>query len=760
MNLETPGGKNEYGTPKKDIEDAVVIEEVSVDKEVKETVSLSEESEETTELKVIESLNTPEEVEEAFLVAKAEFEKLIEGKEETDTIKSAKNLFVLFDRVSKQDETIEKNIKSKYLKGLRLFIDELRSETVVQAQQQSEENVIPQTTEEKPNPTEKVEGEEQKPKRWELLLHKKTEYKEKQAEFDQKLEEFYKSYDSNYLKKAGRFFGFQPDLPHELIDLNVKCRELKKDYVTNLDLSIKNRYGEKHEKKSDDFNIAFANKFILRPNKEFLDKQEVYLLNEKQREQRNRILEKLNKNKQTIRIGTIILAGAAGAFTGGLSAGLSLATFQSVKMVSSIFASTAAGLGVKNLLQKGVDKAYANVEDLKKSFSVDDLDNLEKELLLAEKTKRGAERTQMVASAGAAFVAGGVAGYGLHNTDFSQLFSGKGADSVAVESADNSSHFAGSGPQIDMSGEGESFASLYSVDNNPEVELSIENGVETQAIYTVQKDDTLWDIVETKYEDKLSDLSEVEKNRVIGTLLDKTRGDTELLKSLELKSHDNIDLIYTGEKINLTALGKELDKLVEIEREGNLPIPVKSIKLDVVNIEPELKKIVMKVPEVVHPQPISHESVSINNVPPEDVVGIKTPPPPQGLTNPNNYFNTLPYMDEVKRVFGNEQNFHRVLGREVLGVDEKAYYWLAPRGQFTSPYEFFKFMPIEDIEKLSQDPNARFNIQQYGMKYESFLAWVDKIKEIKATGLPSNPGTHLSDLFSRYVVELRAGRIK
>ncbi|KXJ97837.1 MAG: hypothetical protein UZ19_OD1000901 [Parcubacteria bacterium OLB19] len=763
MNLEVISSKNTQETPKKDIEDAVVVEEVSGAKKEVETVNVSEESEEVAELKAIESLNTLEEVEEAFLVAKAEFEKLIEGKEETDTIKSAKSLFVLFDRVSKQDETTEKNIKNKYLKGLRLFIDELRSETVVEAQQQSEENVIPQTTEEKPNPTEKVEGEEQKPKRWELLLHKKTEYKEKQAEFDQKLEEFYKSYDSNYLKKAGRFFGFQPDLPHELIDLDVKCRELKKDYVTNLDLSIKNRYGEKHEKKSDAFNIAFANKFILKPNQKFLEKQESYLLNEKQREQRDRILKTLSANKQSIRLGIIVLAGVSGALTGGLSAGLSLATFQGVKMVGSIFASTATGLGVKNLLQKGVDKAYANAEDLKKNFSVDDLDNFEKELLLAEKTKRGAERTQMVASAGAAFVAGGVASYALHNTDFSQLFSGKGANSVAVESADSGSRFAGSGPKIDMSGEKDAFLSDDGVVSAPTASsagLSTESVTETPEIYSVERGDTLWQIMEKRYASELDGLSTVEKNRVLDTLFDKVRDDAGLLKSLELKSHDNIDLIYTGEKINLTALGKELERMADIERgEGVLPPYVKQSSLPVQDGGGVVQQIPIKSQEV--PDSVVKTESPLPKVVISEPAPISPdiPPPPKGLP-PDNYFKTPSYTEEVKRVFGGEQHFNRVLGREILDVEKRAYDWLTPRERFTSPYEFFKVMKIEDIERLSQDPNVRIHVQQYGMKYEAFLAWVDKIREMKASGLPSTPGTYLSDLFSRYMVEKFSGRIK
>lgn len=861
MNLETSGGKKEHKTPKTDIEDAVVVEEVSGAKKVEETVNLPEESEEK-ELKVIESLNTPEEVEEAFLVAKEKFKKLA-NEVEGNNVDFGRSVIHLFEGVNHSyDENVIKNLKIQYLKRLYKCIDELtvtvtgeKKAEVTPLNNVEKNKELDQRFEEyrikfesfpdgvsfeapmavqlasnliekyqkiknqtlnddlilekekliynlglriselqvalspkqeslvKPEEKQNEDSSEYKEKRKEFLVAKK-EYQEKQNEYEEKLDTFYKSYDSKFFNKAARFFGFQPDLPPELIDLDIECRNLRKTYAKSLNFALKERGKQTYTKtetvdgkentieiknkernieSSDSAKIAFSNKFILRPNKEFLDKQEVHLLNEKQRQQRNRILEKLSKNKQAIRIGTIILAGVAGTITGGLSAGLSLATFQGVKMVGSIFASTATGLGVKNLLQKGVDKAYANAEDLKKNFSVDDLDNFEKELLLAEKTKRGAERTQMVASAGAAFVAGGVASYALHNTDFSQLFSGKGANSVAVESADSGSRFAGSGPKIDMSGEKDAFLSDDGVVSAPTASsagLSTESVTETPEIYSVERGDTLWQIMEKRYASELDGLSTVEKNRVLDTLFDKVRDDAGLLKSLELKSHDNIDLIYTDEKINLTALGKELERMADIERgEGVLPPYVKQSSLPVQDGGGVVQQIPIKSQEV--PDSVVKTESPLPKVVISEPAPISPdiPPLPKGFY-PDNYFKTPSYMEDVKRVFGGEQHFNRVLGREILDVEKRAYDWLTPRERFTSPYEFFKVMKIEDIEKLSQDPNVRIHVQQYGMKYEAFLAWVDKIREMKASGLPSTPGTYLSDLFSRYMVEKFSGRIK
>ncbi len=767
--------------PNDDIEDAVVLSEVIKGKNIsteENIIQVETKDDGQSGRTEVEDFETLEEVEKSFSAARVVFEELSKHSKNLTEIAIGERMIHLFEDNNEQDKNLAKKHKEKYLHHLQLSIDRLRGSMVSDSSEEEikpqepllkqSENVTPQTTEEKLNLTEKVEGEYEIKR--EEFLKNKSEYQKKQTEFDQKLEEFYKSYDSSYLKKAGRFFGFQPDLPPELINLDVKCRELKKDYVTNLDLSIKNRYGEKHEKKSDAFNIAFSNKFILKPNREFLKKQEVHILSEKQIEKRDRILKILSNNKQSIRIGVIVLAGASGALTGGLSAGISLAAMQGGRMFASIFASTLAGLGVRKAFQGGVDRANLNIENLKKSFSVDDLDNLERELLSAEKAKRGAERTQTIAGVGTAFVVGGIAGYGTHSI----LNSGGVAESVTTlggESGD-AGRFAGSGSEINiMEGEKDAFSQIgdYGVTETPTAvgESPIESVIEAPEIYTVQKGDTLWEIMEEKYADKLDGLSDVEKNRVLDTLFDKVRDSDEMKASLNLSSeNNNIDIIYSGEKIDLSLLGKELERMADIERgDGVLPPYVKQATLPVqstegvqkvpINFAKESAELTSApvqpnpAPEQPLPKVVIAEPSSVSNI----------PPPPQGL-NPNNYFNTPSYREEMIRVFHEEKLFNHMLGKEISKVESKGYDFLSPRSGYTSPYEFFKVMSIEDIEKLSQNPNASYMVQEYGMKYEAFVAWVDKIREMKASGLPSNPGTYLSDLFSRYVVEVRAGRIK
>ena len=88
------------------------------------------------------------------------------------------------------------------------------------------------------------------------------------------------------------------------------------------------------------------------------------------------------------------------------------------------------------------------------------------------------------------------------------------------------------------------------------------NGVEgDENIYTVQKGDTLSEIVNKHFNDELSKVPSEKYSQVLYQLLDRIEASNDLKESLSIKSGD-IDLIYPNEKLNLSVIGEELKKVL------------------------------------------------------------------------------------------------------------------------------------------------------------------------------------------------------
>ncbi|MCB9810856.1 MAG: hypothetical protein H6779_00855 [Candidatus Nomurabacteria bacterium] len=112
------------------------------------------------------------------------------------------------------------------------------------------------------------------------------------------------------------------------------------------------------------------------------------------------------------------------------------------------------------------------------------------------------------------------------------------------------------------------------------VDQTTSNVENVENIHTVVKGDTLWDIVEDRYQSELADLSPSERNQVLDALFDKVRAD-EVLR--ELANINDTELIYPGDKINLGPLEGELNKLIELEKNDiDLPTSPSSGHLEVV----------------------------------------------------------------------------------------------------------------------------------------------------------------------------------
>ena len=311
---------------------------------------------------------------------------------------------------------------------------------------------------------------------------------------------------------------------------------------------------------------------------------------------------------------------------------------------------------------------------------------------------------------------------------------------------------------------------------------AIDQGYESVREYTVVRGDNLWDITEKAYEQELKGLTETEKNQVLSTLLEKARTDNELLETLNLRSGD-IELIYPKEVINIGPLGEELKHLVELQKSGDLPTYSKHASLEIQTDNSVENRVPINFSGVRAPLDSDTDAFKTSADP-----IFKTPPPitppnyfydnpldtldrgdssaaipekfPEPPTSSNgNYFETPEYQRRIIEVFGTEKNYNLAFNNRISDIESKTYDMFT-RGLYDSPYTFMKSMTLEQIEKFdSRDSLDIRGDLGTNIKYETYLAWVQKIKDIQASGLPYHPETRLSDLFSRYVVEDMVERV-
>jgi hypothetical protein len=302
---------------------------------------------------------------------------------------------------------------------------------------------------------------------------------------------------------------------------------------------------------------------------------------------------------------------------------------------------------------------------------------------------------------------------------------------------------------------------------NPTQSVSEVETVEKVAYeYLVKKDDTLWAIVEKQFSEDLKDLPAAKKMEILDRLFERVEGDPELKASLNLKSGD-IDLIYPNEKLNLGGIDKELDKLLgredivsEFKRSAPIPVDVDSTTRDIpikVVEKPSLEPLTSSVVSAKPVAPvIEYPSIAeIQEIAAKEEL-LANPPRPASVSG--NYFENPEYRKYVRDAFGSPKIFERALEKTISSIDNNTYDFFS-QGVYESPYGYIKDMTIDELEKFGERPNAEIRaiLQVNNIKYDTYLAWLDKVDEMRAN-LPSKPETKLSDLFSRYVAETQLPR--
>jgi len=595
-------------------------------------------------------------------------EESVNDEEVKELVKDGKKISRKFHLVAGDSSSIEGREKAKYLRILNEIIRQLESikatENPDDDSEKVDEEVSPEA--EKENQLdEEIEGKEDlvsrkvefldnekglayKKARRELIGVRKggdkfegfeggarNEYKAVKAEYDKAVDDYYNQggFKGN-VNKVKRFFGIglKAEIPE---DLKTRYHESKSKYINGLNNALKARSGlsyevteggvtevdvnEKYNQDDPKTKMSFLNKFVVRSNKEMLEKQEVHLLSEEQRKTRDRIL------------GTIV--------GGNFSKTKQIAVMTGMTALGGlpVLAAIVTGMVARKITQKySVDKAQSNIDKIKSGFSIDEgLADFEESLLQAEINKKNKIRNQKAVTIGAAMAAG----LGTHfATDVATSSMAEGVDLSSVRESgqsisedfsekmgetidrmtekskgilDELSKFAGDGNQgeavnsdVNFKGnnpyydspennpfdikseqllndyknpdlginEAEDFGVNEAVVPNEEVanlgfaeEGGVESSLEVSHEYKVTKGDNLWKIIRSEYSEVLSDLSPPEQNVALNKLFNVVRDSPELIESLNLNSGNNIDLIYPNETIDVGQLGEELKRIVGYE---------------------------------------------------------------------------------------------------------------------------------------------------------------------------------------------------
>ncbi len=299
-----------------------------------------------------------------------------------------------------------------------------------------------------------------------------------------------------------------------------------------------------------------------------------------------------------------------------------------------------------------------------------------------------------------------------------------------------------------------------------------------EIIYVVKKEDTFWNIIEKQFNEDIKDLPAGKRMEVLDRLFDTIEGTSELRATLNLRSGDDIDLIYPGEEINLSAVSLELGKILGVEivsdsfkksaslrveeNEAVKDIPIKFTSSKEEEVKPLIKKLETAIIKTQKNSSIVTDSgpkIGIKSVFKKEVEPIT---PPRFFKPDGNYFDQPDYKLFVSKVFGNEKAFAKILNRAIENLDNSTYD-LFNKGIYNSPFNLLKDMSLSEIQKFQNLPNARVReiMKTENIKYDTYLAWLDLIDEMTTMKehLPQEGTTTLIDLFSRYVAESEAVRL-
>ena len=558
-------------------------------------------------------------------------------------------------------------------------------------------------------------------------------FKQTESAYKQGLADYYERRGGIEIMRTGArsLLGLQPKFPAEVAELQARYSEAKKFYALEFSKVLALR-GEAHESNADyslnrkEMKRGMAQKFILKPAEQLLDLQKETALAESERSTTKKIMGLMAKHKWGVRVGTVVLAGAVGFASGGLSVALAAGGSRVVRMAAGMAGGALAGAGVNRAMkgyaetgEKNVASAEANARD---NFDLTKLDELESELLAAQADKG----TRVARRTAATVLASGAAGFGsgvlaaevpLGEGDVSFINEGLVyPDPVAVmEAAPVNVSFINEG--------------LVYPDPNAVMEAIPDN------VHTVERGDNLWNVVKAEYAGALKDLPPAEQNRVLAELFERAKTDGVLRESIGLRDSNNLNLIYPGDKLELQGLGNELKEIIEQGKseagsgtvEAAITTPLPAGENAFVSVKPELSEI---------PDSTAAESMA-----------------PRPYSADGNYFAEPAYQEFALGAMGGVEQMTNFVNKAIDSVEGKQNIFDALQGK-PKVFDVLKGLTVESLNSMGKTPGAIENFATTNGVEENILReWMHNFNQIKNSKLPYSDTTRFGDLFTRSVVE-------
>ncbi len=276
-------------------------------------------------------------------------------------------------------------------------------------------------------------------------------------------------------------------------------------------------------------------------------------------------------------------------------------------------------------------------------------------------------------------------------------------------------------------------------------------------VYEVVKGDTLGEIMLDKFKLQFSGFDGAEKQELLNRVFAKLESDPDLARQAGFIRSGNFDadLIYPEDNINMSVMQDLIDR--EGERMAVLENFQKSAPLPV-EVEADVKSVPITVVEkpVVAPSEVNFEGRTYTEAAPAEMARVPEKPsaPVAPKITPLNgqYLDHPAYKDYLTKVFGSEDQALREVLKSAKAFDASTYDVFDGMKGYESPYTLLGDMKMKDyVEFTKQSPvEIRAFLTENNIKYETYLAWVGKINELKAS-LPANENTRIGDLFGREV---------
>jgi len=118
------------------------------------------------------------------------------------------------------------------------------------------------------------------------------------------------------------------------------------------------------------------------------------------------------------------------------------------------------------------------------------------------------------------------------------------------------------------------------------------------------------------------------------------------------------------------------------------------------------------------------------------------------------FLQSPPYTDFISNNYTSPTAFERLLDMKITQIEAKTTdaieRWLGEKTQ--SPFIYLQDKPIAEILELSHRKNIRATIIEAGMKYETFLTWIDLLPTmLEQTNI--DVSRTFGELFTRFVIE-------